>query len=258
MERAGANARAAPAALLPALEGVRVGMLSPAHVADFREFLHLGAWRENLPRGMGGSPVNLLCRELLPRGLRLVVFTLDPAAREGRVGRADPCVDSPRPPSPEPSMIHAARVALLAPGLAAAVPAAAKERSEIPGRYKWKLTDLYPSDEAWRAARAGLAKRIPALAAYKGKLGESAEGLRRALDAAFGVRRDLEKLAAYALAPTRTRGSPRRGRRGRRPSSSAWSCPRSRRSSAPSSSPSTPPASATSSRRRRASRSAAS
>ncbi|HEY6002918.1 MAG TPA: oligoendopeptidase F [Anaeromyxobacter sp.] len=97
-------------------------------------------------------------------------------------------------------MIRATRVAILAAGLAAAVPAAAKERSEIPERYKWKLTDLYPSDEAWRAGRDDLAKRIPALAAYKGKLGDSAEALRRALDTGFGVRRDLERLVAYASA----------------------------------------------------------
>jgi oligoendopeptidase F len=97
-------------------------------------------------------------------------------------------------------MIRFARAALLAAGLAAAASAAAKERSEIPERYKWKLSDLYPSDEAWRAARDDLAKRIPALAAYKGKLGESAGALRRALDAGFGVRRDLEKLVAYASA----------------------------------------------------------
>jgi oligoendopeptidase F len=97
-------------------------------------------------------------------------------------------------------MIRLARAALLAAGLAAAASAAAKERSEIPERYKWKLSDLYPSDEAWRAARDDLAKRIPALAAYKGKLGESAGTLRRALDAGFGVKRDLEKLVAYASA----------------------------------------------------------
>jgi oligoendopeptidase F len=97
-------------------------------------------------------------------------------------------------------MIRASRLALLAAALAAAVPAAAKERSEIPERYKWKLSDLYASDDAWRTARDDLAKRIPGLAAHKGKLGESAEGLRRALEAEFGVKRDLEQLVAYASA----------------------------------------------------------
>jgi oligoendopeptidase F len=99
-------------------------------------------------------------------------------------------------------MTRTRRLALALGALAAlaAAPAAAKERSELPERYKWKLSDLYPSDDAWRAARDDLAKRIPALGSYKGKLGESAEGLRRALDAAFGVKRDLERLEAYAMA----------------------------------------------------------
>ncbi len=100
-------------------------------------------------------------------------------------------------------MIRTSRLALLLAGLsaaAAALPAAARERSEIPERYKWKLSDLYPSDDAWRAAKDELAKRIPALGSWRGKLGESPEALRRGLDAMFGVRRDLERLASYAQA----------------------------------------------------------
>lgn len=52
-----------------------LGMSGPVLLADFREFLHPGQWREGLPTGQGGTPVNLLCRELLRRGQRLVVFT---------------------------------------------------------------------------------------------------------------------------------------------------------------------------------------
>jgi L-malate glycosyltransferase len=59
-----------------------LGMLSPISVADYREFLHPGSWRDGLPAGMGGTPVNLLCRELLARGQRLAIFTLDPAVEE--------------------------------------------------------------------------------------------------------------------------------------------------------------------------------
>ena len=50
-------------------------------------------------------------------------------------------------------MIRASRLAVLLAGLAAAAPAAARERSEIPEKYRWNLADLYPSDAAWRAAR---------------------------------------------------------------------------------------------------------
>ena len=36
-----------------------------------------------------------------------------------------------------------------------------KERVDIPEQSKWRLTDLYPSDEAWREAKDKLVARIP-------------------------------------------------------------------------------------------------
>jgi len=95
-------------------------------------------------------------------------------------------------------MIRTSRLAVLLAGLASAAPGAAKERSEVPDRYKWDLADLYPSDDAWRAARDAFARRIAAVAEHKGKLGESAEALWRGLDAAFGAQRELERLGVYA------------------------------------------------------------
>jgi oligoendopeptidase F len=99
-------------------------------------------------------------------------------------------------------MIRAPRP-LLAAALAAALaapPAGARERSDIPERYRWDLADLFPSDAAWRAARDDVARRIPALAAHRGKLGESAASLLGALDAAHGARLALERIAVYASA----------------------------------------------------------
>lgn len=61
---------------------VHVGMLSPIEVAEYREFLRPGMWRDDLPRGQGATPVNLLCRELLARGQRLTIFTHDPSVRD--------------------------------------------------------------------------------------------------------------------------------------------------------------------------------
>jgi len=57
-------------------------MVSPILLAEFKDHLHPGSWREGLPRGQGGTPANLLCRELLARGQRLTIFTLDPAVRD--------------------------------------------------------------------------------------------------------------------------------------------------------------------------------
>lgn len=93
-----------------------------------------------------------------------------------------------------------APVALAAALAALAGPAAARERADVPEKYRWKLADLYPSDDAWRAARDDLAKRIPAIAAQRGKLGDSAEALWRALDASFGAAHALQRLGVYASA----------------------------------------------------------
>lgn len=59
-----------------------LGMLGPINLADFREFLYPESWRDDLPKGLGGTPVNLLSCELLNRGHRLVIFTLDHAVQD--------------------------------------------------------------------------------------------------------------------------------------------------------------------------------
>ena len=65
-------------------------------------------------------------------------------------------------------------------GLALLAPAApAKERSEIDPKYKWNLSDLYPSVDAWQQAKQDLEARLPALEAHRGTLGGSAGNLPR-------------------------------------------------------------------------------
>ena len=59
-----------------------LGMLGPIESAQFRDVLHPGSWSEDLPKGTGGSPVNLLSRELLGRGRRLLIAALDPEVAE--------------------------------------------------------------------------------------------------------------------------------------------------------------------------------
>jgi glycosyltransferase involved in cell wall biosynthesis len=59
-----------------------LGMTGPINVADFREFIDPGQWHDQLPKGQGGTPVNLLCRELLKRGQKLVVFSCDAAVKD--------------------------------------------------------------------------------------------------------------------------------------------------------------------------------
>ena len=78
--------------------------------------------------------------------------------------------------------------------------AAARERSEVPEKYRWKLTDLYPSDDGWAAAKKQVQARIPELAKHRGHLGDSAASLKKALDTFFSIDRDLQKVASYASA----------------------------------------------------------
>ncbi|HET9552555.1 MAG TPA: oligoendopeptidase F [Anaeromyxobacteraceae bacterium] len=89
-------------------------------------------------------------------------------------------------------------LAALAASLSLAGPAAAVERKEIPDAYKWNLTDLFATEADWVKAKDDLAARIPGLAAHRGHLGDSAEALWKALDAMYGLDRDLSRLYVYA------------------------------------------------------------
>jgi oligoendopeptidase F len=72
------------------------------------------------------------------------------------------------------------------------------ERSEIPDRYKWDLTALYPSEREWSAAKDDLEARIPKVAAHEGHLGDSPQALLAALTDMMNMYRDLSRLYTYA------------------------------------------------------------
>jgi oligoendopeptidase F len=98
--------------------------------------------------------------------------------------------------SPLPSIVLAFALALTL-GVPPAV-CRATERSEVPEKYKWNLADLYPSEAAWTTARDNLARQIPQMSRFQGRLGVSAESLAIALDAMMNMDRDLSRLATYA------------------------------------------------------------
>jgi glycosyltransferase involved in cell wall biosynthesis len=62
-----------------------IGMLGPIELAEFRDYLPGSAAEMTAPKGLGGTPVNLLCTELLKRGHRLVIFSLDPSVDTERM-----------------------------------------------------------------------------------------------------------------------------------------------------------------------------
>ena len=74
-----------------------------------------------------------------------------------------------------------------------------RARDEIPTEDKWAVEDLYPSDEAWEEALAGVAAKKDDLAAYAGRLGESGETLYNFLyeDEMTGV--TVSRLANYCM-----------------------------------------------------------
>ena len=55
---------------------MKIGMAGPIVPSDFIEYLD-HTINDQLPRGLGGTPVNQLCIELLKRGHYLIIFTLD-------------------------------------------------------------------------------------------------------------------------------------------------------------------------------------
>jgi oligoendopeptidase F len=87
-------------------------------------------------------------------------------------------------------------LALLA--LLVAMNAQAKDRSQVPDKYKWNLADLYPDEGAWKAARDAASKKLPGLARHRGKLGDSAAAMFEAFDEIWKVQLDIERLEVYA------------------------------------------------------------
>ena len=73
-----------------------------------------------------------------------------------------------------------------------------RQRSQVPAEDRWNVAAIFASDQAWEDALAA-SRRLPEeVAAFQGRLGESAETLSSALDAYFGANREMEKIFVYA------------------------------------------------------------
>jgi oligoendopeptidase F len=73
-----------------------------------------------------------------------------------------------------------------------------RERSRIPDKYKWDLTDIFPNDDAWTEAKQKLIAGFPALSAFRGKLSESPAKLLECIEMASWLRKECTRLACYA------------------------------------------------------------
>ena len=73
-----------------------------------------------------------------------------------------------------------------------------RERSQIATEGKWKLEDLYPSDQAWDQAKGQLTTRFGEITKFKGKLAGSAQDLLACLEFDSGVSKEFGRLSSYA------------------------------------------------------------
>jgi oligoendopeptidase F len=71
-------------------------------------------------------------------------------------------------------------------------------RDDIPDQYKWRLEDIYPSDESWEKDFRQVESMLGKAGEFRGRLGESAGTLLEALRLADSVRETMEKIYTYA------------------------------------------------------------
>ena len=73
-----------------------------------------------------------------------------------------------------------------------------KNRDDIDIRYKWKLSDLYVSEEVWRKKKKQLENKIEKLSSFKNTLSKSGKKLFEALEFYSKLEKELYRLYAYA------------------------------------------------------------
>ena len=76
--------------------------------------------------------------------------------------------------------------------------AESKSREKIDDKYKWDLTDLYESDEAWEATLDRLDKEKNEIVKFKGKLGLSSSTLLDCLEFISGLDKEFSRLYTYS------------------------------------------------------------
>ncbi|MGD9204601.1 MAG: oligoendopeptidase F, partial [Desulfobacterales bacterium] len=72
------------------------------------------------------------------------------------------------------------------------------ERKDIPDDHKWDLTPLFATDEDWAKWVTEVEGQIDSYADYKGRLKDSADILKAALDFHLSLQRRLERIYTYA------------------------------------------------------------
>ena len=95
-------------------------------------------------------------------------------------------------------MFRRLMVSIAIAAVAATAPAEEQKREGVPDKYKWDLSQIYPSDDAWRAAKDAFAAKMPKVATYKGTLAQSPQQLANALDTLYDLNKELSRIYIYA------------------------------------------------------------
>lgn len=73
-----------------------------------------------------------------------------------------------------------------------------KNRQDMDPRFQWRLSDIFPSQEAWEQQYEASQREVETLGQLCGTLKESREGLRAGLDRVYGVMEPVNRLYLYA------------------------------------------------------------
>ncbi|MBI2620233.1 MAG: oligoendopeptidase F [Ignavibacteriales bacterium] len=73
-----------------------------------------------------------------------------------------------------------------------------RDRNKIPDRYKWDLTQLYPSNEAWKNEKEKTVARFPGIEKFMGTLGSSSGQLLGCLNLVTDISKEMARLYSYA------------------------------------------------------------
>ena len=73
-----------------------------------------------------------------------------------------------------------------------------RERNAIPEQYKWNLTEIYPTDDAWKNAKEQLLRQLPAIEPFRGKIGSSARMMLECFELVNRLSKEYTRLYCYA------------------------------------------------------------
>ncbi len=77
-------------------------------------------------------------------------------------------------------------------------PAVRRSRQDIPERYRWDLSAIFPGPDAWREAKGALGEDLQGLLRFPGTLGSGAPILADCLDLVTRLGKDYARLRCYA------------------------------------------------------------